>query len=157
MPSTNWDDDQVAFILERIADNVPLARILRERPDLPSYRTIMGWRRDNFRRFAELYAIAREDQADTAADEITQISDEVAGCTDSAVVQAAKLRVEARKWVAGKLKPKQYGDRSTIEHAGELAVFNKTDAEIDARIAQLLAEAGTDDVAGGESEAQGPA
>ena len=32
-------------------------------------------------------------------------------------VHAAKLRVDARKWVASKMKPKAYGDR--IQHTGE--------------------------------------
>jgi len=76
--------------------------------------------------FAEIYARAREDQADTLADEIHAISDELPqqivddkGKTryDSAYVQWQKNRVDARKWVAAKLKPKKYSDR--IAHVGD--------------------------------------
>ena len=77
--------------------------------------------------FAELYARAREDQADTLADEIHAIADELPqqivdekGKTsryDSAYVQWQKNRVDARKWIASKLKPKKYSDR--LMHQGD--------------------------------------
>ena len=33
-------------------------------------------------------------------------------------IQRSKLRLEARKWMAGKLRPKKYGDKITQEHTG---------------------------------------
>jgi hypothetical protein len=86
---------------------------------------------ERHKEFAEIYARAREDQADTLADEIHAISDELPqqivddkGKTryDSAYVQWQKNRVDARKWVAAKLKPKKYSDR--IAHVGD----NESDA-----------------------------
>ena len=57
--------------------------------------------------FASHYSRAREDQADKYADEIVEISDR-ATVQDAHV---ARLKVDARKWVAAKLLPKKYGDR----------------------------------------------
>ena len=57
--------------------------------------------------FASHYARAREDQADLYADEVVGISD--AATPQDAHV--ARLKVDARKWVAAKLLPKKYGDR----------------------------------------------
>ena len=35
-------------------------------------------------------------------------------------VQRSRLRVDARKWIASKLKPKKYGDYQKHEHTGSL-------------------------------------
>lgn len=65
------------------------------------------------------YTRAREAQADYLADEIISISDhseeDHTAFTGANVVQRDKLRVEARKWIAAKLKPKKYGDKVEIE------------------------------------------
>jgi hypothetical protein len=79
--------------------------------------------------FAERYTRAREEQADTLADEIIAIADESPETVevrdkegnvldikiDSGYVNYQKQRIEARKWTAMKLKPKKYGDRVAVE------------------------------------------
>ncbi len=35
------------------------------------------------------------------------------------MAQVARLRVDARKWVASKLRPKTWGDKQQIEHKVE--------------------------------------
>jgi hypothetical protein len=81
--------------------------------------------------FCDKYARAREEQADTLADEIIAIADEspeineirdkhgdvVDVKIDSGYVAYQKQRIEARKWTAMKLKPKKYGDK--LEVAGD--------------------------------------
>lgn len=84
----------------------------------------MRWLADS-ESFQQQYARAREEQADTLADEIVSISDEregraivageeVAVVFDSTAVARNRLRVDARKWVASKLKPKKYGDKLAL-------------------------------------------
>ncbi len=81
--------------------------------EMPGYRTIMTWLSDEKKGdFRHKYARAREDQADYLADEIIDIADEPVTCNED--VARNRLRVDARKWVASKLKPKKYGDK--IEH-----------------------------------------
>ena len=90
--------------------------------------------RSRHKEFADIYARAREDQADTLADEIHAIADELPqqivdekGKTsryDSAYVQWQKNRVDARKWVAAKLKPKKYSDRVTHQGDNEADSIN---------------------------------
>lgn len=76
---------------------------------------------------AAQYARAREDRADHYADEIVAIGDEatvedvldangeVVGVRfDAVAVARNKLRIDARKWVASKMKPKVYGERTTV-------------------------------------------
>lgn len=70
--------------------------------------------------FAERYARARSEQADALADEILHLADEKPDRVadeqgnqrvDSGWVQWQRNRVEARKWIAAKLKPKKYGEK----------------------------------------------
>jgi hypothetical protein len=77
-----------------------------------------------FTDFRDRYAQAREEQADTNADEILAIADEMPpeytdekGRTsiDHSYLAWQKQRIEARKWTAMKLKPKKYGDRVALE------------------------------------------
>ena len=73
--------------------------------------------------FIAQYARAKEEQADLLAEEIIEMADDksldyISGefglVGNPANVQRSRLQVEARKWVAAKLKPKKYGDQ--IKH-----------------------------------------
>ncbi len=79
------------------------------------------------RDFLEQYTRAREMQADTLFDEALEIADETSDdwittedgkkVLDHEHVQRSRLRVDTRKWAAGKLAPKRYGDK--IQHTGD--------------------------------------
>lgn len=107
-------------ICERIAAGESLRAICRDKR-MPAASTVFKWLADK-PEFAEQYAHAREAQADTLADEIVAIADEaevtasqdgeeVRLALDPTAVARNRLRVDARKWVASKLKPRKYGDR----------------------------------------------
>lgn len=88
--------------------------------DMPAIATVYLWL-GKHPEFMEQYARAREDQADTLADEIIDIADEASRDTitdadgnetcNSEWINRSRLRVDARKWVASKLKPRKYGER----------------------------------------------
>ncbi len=103
---------------------------------MPDITTIIDWA-FNHKEFSQLYAKAREMQAELMADDITDIADDSSedfGFTSSSDkdgegakpvflkenVLRSKLRVDARKWVAAKLLPKKFGDFQKVEHAGEV-------------------------------------
>lgn len=110
--------------------------------DMPAAQIVLGWR-DEDPAFYEQYARAREAQADYYADEITEIADKA---TDA---NLARLQIDARKWAAGKLKPKTYGDRLQLD--GDMRV-NLTDDQLDSRLTQLLGKAGAVTLIGGTGE-----
>lgn len=121
-PST-YSDEVGAAICERIALGESLRSICRD-DAMPSLASVFLWLK-NKPGFSEQYVRAREVQADTLADEIIEIADESANDTyvdddgnvktNTEVVARSKLRVDARKWIASKLKPKVYGDRQQID------------------------------------------
>ena len=98
-------------ICTRIAEGQPLTKICSQ-PDFPDVATVYRWLLAH-PEFCEIYARAREDQADTLADEIIEIADESKG-ENMPGVQSAALRVDARKWVAAKLKPRKYMDSRAV-------------------------------------------
>ena len=82
--------------------------------------------------FTDLYMQARKVQADALFDEVLEIADECRAGADD--VQKARLQIDARKWMCGKLAPKKYHDRAALELSGENggAIVVKIDAD-DAR------------------------
>jgi len=92
--------------------------------------TLLIWLRDD-KEFSTLYARAKESQADLLADEILAIADRERETTETTTtadnsgdqakiksefitkkdnIERARLQIDARKWLASKLKPKKYGD-----------------------------------------------
>lgn len=119
-PST-YSDEMGDHICSRLAVGEPLSKICKDF-NYPSLQTVYEWIRKH-KVFADNYARSKDDAADSMADDILTIADEPIpvdehGRADSAIVQQQRLRVDARKWIASKLKPKKYGDRITQEHSG---------------------------------------
>jgi hypothetical protein len=67
-----------------------------------------------------LYARARQDAADTLADQIR----ELAGRVERGELEpnAGRVAIDALKWIASKLKPREYGDRAQLDVAASLDV-----------------------------------
>lgn len=101
-------------------------RTICKADEMPAASTVFKWLSER-PAFSEQYARAREAQADHLAEEILQIADDGENDTyqtdngpavNQDVIQRSKLRVDARKWLAGKMAPKKYGDKVTQEHTG---------------------------------------
>jgi hypothetical protein len=97
-------------ICERLSNGESLRGICRD-DGMPQVSTVWRWMVDNEERRNQ-YVRAREEQADTLADEIVAIAD---NATDA---QIARLQVDARKWFASKVAPKKYGDKTDITSNG---------------------------------------
>jgi hypothetical protein len=114
-------------ICERIAEGESLRKICLA-DDMPNKATVFRWLATH-KEFSDQYARARDAQADALADEILDIADDGANDTytddegnertDHDVIARSRLRVDARKWIASKLKPKVYGDKVQQEVTGE--------------------------------------
>ncbi len=102
-------------------------RSLCEPKDMPAHSTVLDWVRDNTD-FADQYTRAREVQADTIFDEILEIADDSKNdfmesqeghvSTNQENIQRSRLRIDARKWMAGKMRPKKYSDHIRQEISG---------------------------------------
>lgn len=111
------------LICEEIATTSKSLRTICLDDKLPSVGTILKWLREDENGFLAQYARAKDQQADMLAEEILEISDHTeedhTPFTGANVVQRDKLRIDARKWIASKLKPKAYGDKLDVTSLGE--------------------------------------
>jgi hypothetical protein len=124
---SEYSQEVVSIICERLADGESLRTICAD-DDMPAKSSVFKWLTLH-KEFADQYARAREAQADTLFDEILSIADDGTNDTyvdengntrtDQEVIARSRLRVDSRKWMAGKLRPKVYGDK--LELAGDAA------------------------------------
>jgi len=135
---TKFNQQTADLICMMLSEGMSLRQILKADTvgALPAQSTVYEWL-IRHPLFAEQYARAREEQADTNADEILEIADERPpefkddkGRTylDQTYIAWQKNRIEARKWTAMKLKPKKYGDRVALEGVEGGAAIKTEDA-----------------------------
>lgn len=128
-------------LLVHLGEGKSLSAFLRDHPDGPTRTTWNDWV-DRDAIFARNYTRARENGADALADTILETSAAVAnaGREDSARVNAARLHVDALKWVASKLKPRTYADRTETVTSGTVEHVHLIDDEARAKaLASIMA------------------
>lgn len=140
--TTTFTQEIADKICEEIATSSKSLRTICKGKDMPAVRTVLSWlsegdktdAKEEFRRFLHQYTRAREQQADFLAEEMLEISEHTeedhTAFTGINVIQRDKLRIETRKWIASKLKPKKYGDRLDLNHAGDISIKQITGMEI---------------------------
>lgn len=138
-------------ICERIAAGDPLTVICRE-PGMPTTETVRVWEREDREGFSAIYAQARQAQADHYFDQVVEIADQP--MTDAVEVQAAKLRVDSRKWVLARMNRAKYGDHASlnvggqagntleVKHAVDLSKLSEEQRDALAKIGRELATGG---------------
>lgn len=119
-------------ICEEIATSSKSLRTICNEDGMPSVGTLLKWMRENTNNFLTQYTRAKEEQADFMAEEMLDIADD--GSNDlmtitkgdrsyelenKEVVNRSKLRIETRKWLSSKLKPKKYGDKLDLTSGGD--------------------------------------
>lgn len=131
----SYTQEKADYICQELAEGRSLRKICED-DGMPSAGTVCRWLSESTT-FQTQYARAREAQADALFEEVLDIADEE--CTtvkadkhgsrdddgngntevvfDSVAVQRNRLRVDARKWMAGKLRPKKYGEK--LELSGD--------------------------------------
>ena len=132
---TTFTQEMADAICELIADGRSLREICR-RDDMPSTSTVCKWLAEQ-QLFSEQYARAREAQADTLFDDVLAIADQYdtgADKEDPDTIQRARLRIDARKWMAGKLQPKKYGEKFVGELDVRHSFSELSDEELDKEI-----------------------
>ena len=123
-------------ICERMGQGESLASIC-ESGHMPAISTIFYWLQKQ-PTFSDAYAHARDNMAHAIFDECLAIADEATGDIDkegnpnNTNVQRAKLRIDTRFRMAGKLNPKVYSDRMEQLGANPVTINNNT-LNIDAR------------------------
>lgn len=115
-----------ADICQLVAEGRTLRQIA-ERPAMPDKATMIRWLHAN-PDFCDQYARARETQALVLGDEILDIADDstndyvaqedkdgrVRMLQNDEAIARSRMRIDARKWLMGKLAPKRFGEKIQI-------------------------------------------
>ena len=147
---TPYDPVKAMMVCEMLMHGRTL-RSITSLPDMPSVNTLMRWL-EQHSDFRELYARAREAQADVMFDEIQRIADD--GTNDWMTqndpdnpgyrlngehVQRSRLRVDTLKWRLSKMFPKKYGDPAAMQvNVQQNIEITDRRREIDALVEVLL-------------------
>jgi hypothetical protein len=119
-----FDDDLANRFLDLIAEAKPVSAAASAVGVSP--RSIYKWL-VQYADFSQSYARAKDAAADALVEEILAIADDagkdwidgkIGMVFDADAVARSRLRIDARKWLAGKLRAKKYCRQSCVNHGG---------------------------------------
>lgn len=140
----------VKFLIvnQRIANDEPLREVLKDMQI--SSNTWGDWCRLSAEHELQ-YVRATDDRAELIFEEIKKIADDSSrdliatdrGETGNMVkVQRDRLRIEARKWILGKMKPKKYGDSVKLTGDADNPIQSKLTIEILPAVGRIASSEG---------------
>jgi hypothetical protein len=138
-----YSQKEIDNIFNHVCSEIEKGRALRnvlKDENMPSTSTFYQWL-DNNEDKAKQYARATEIRAEIIFDDILNIADDNVNdtytnddgveLTNHDVIQRARLKIDARKWVLSKLNPKKFGDKTDITSGGEKIQTNVAILNID--------------------------
>lgn len=136
MADTGRPTDYTQDLADLICSELSAGKSLRtvcDSDDMPHRSTVFRWIREH-EEFRDQYARAKEEASDAFVEEILDIADNgtndwnerydkegnfVGWQVNGEHIQRSRVRIDTRKWIAGKLKPKKYGDKLDLTSDGE--------------------------------------
>lgn len=127
---TDYTQEVADRLCAELSEGKSLRTICRA-DDFPAVRTVFYWLRTH-EEFLHQYTRAKEESADALIEEMLEIADD--GTNDlmtitkgnaeyeienKEVTNRSRLRVDTRKWIASKLKPKKYGEKVDLTSDGK--------------------------------------
>lgn len=113
---------EICHAVSTSTDSYP--KIRSANPHFPSKQKLNDWR-FTVPAFGHAYAQAKMSQAELFAEEVIEISDNIDKDTlidkdgneapNKEFIARSRLKIDTRKWIACKLAPKLYGDKTTTE------------------------------------------
>ncbi|HYG84511.1 MAG TPA: hypothetical protein VD907_06585 [Verrucomicrobiae bacterium] len=122
----NWDAE-FKQVLDRICEGESLRSIFRNNPPV-KWKKFYDLINSDLNK-AQQYAYAANVRAEMMFEEILSIADDSTNDVvldedgiprvNNEVINRSRLRIDARKWMLGKMNPKKFSDKIINEHAGE--------------------------------------
>lgn len=127
---TDYTPELASELCARLAEGKSLRTVCLPE-NMPSKTTVFNWMRTQ-PDFLDQYTRAKQEATDALADEVQDIADDGRNdwmeihkngqdivLLDREHVERSKLRIETRKWLMAKMKPKKYGDKLDLTSDGE--------------------------------------
>ena len=122
-------------ICELIAEGASMLEVTRM-DGMPSRPVILSWLREDSA-FQADYARAREDRADVMFEDLDEVSEAAATAETAVEVAGLRLKADNIKWKLARMNAKKYGEKSQVEHSGQVEL---TLEQVEERIARLTAQ-----------------
>jgi len=144
-------------IIKKICDEIEAGESVAEicRQDgMPKRKTVYQWLA-KYPDFMEKYRASKMAGVEALVDQMMDIANDASedfkrdddGCVlldkkgnrviDGEHVQRSRLKIDTIKWVATKLVPRLYGDKTQVEHTGEVGVKALSDEQLKLKIISL--------------------
>ena len=151
---TTYTQELADSICEELALGYSIRTVCKPE-GMPAISTFFKWIREN-EEFSKQYAKAKQEASDAMAEDILDIADD--GTNDyieregkdgttyevvnSEVIARSRLRVDTRKFLMAKMKPKKYGEKIDVTSGGEKLNDKSeiTDEELAKRIEMYLGQ-----------------
>lgn len=104
MPPTTYTPELADTICGLLAEGISV-RTICKMDGMPAASTVFLWLR-SYPEFVAQYGRAKEESAEALAEEMLDIADD-----RGEDPQSRRVRIDTRKWLAAKLKPKKYGEK----------------------------------------------
>jgi hypothetical protein len=123
---SDFTQELADLICEEIALGASMRTVCKAE-DRPAVSTVFRWIRED-ETFQKQYARACEERTEAMAEDVLDISDDGRNdwmrtrggyVVNRETTERSKLRIETRKWLMAKMKPKKYGDKIDVTSAGE--------------------------------------
>lgn len=126
-PTDKQKKDTLKDVFTRISEGESMRSVCRDE-DMPCRNSIEKWIREDEYTMSQ-YTRARELRQELIFEDILNIADDNhkdlrylkdgTEVTDADVIQRSRVRIDARKWMLGKMNPKKYGDKVDITSDGD--------------------------------------
>lgn len=137
-------------LADKICEELALGYSMRtvcKKEGMPAMSSVFKWLREN-KEFSEQYEKAKQESTDAMAEDLLDIADD--GTNDwmeretengsytvlnTEAISRSRLRVDTRKWLMSKMKPKKYGEKLDLTTGGDkfsniMLIKEKTDEEL---------------------------
>lgn len=143
---SDYTEEMADKICSELADGKSMRAVCLG-DEMPDKATVFRWIR-TIEEFRNQYVRAKEESADALTDEMLDIADdsqldytetdEDGKRLNAENIQRSRLKIDTRKWLASKLKPKKYGDKQYIETKD--TTDDISDEALKDRIASLMSK-----------------
>lgn len=130
-----YTEEIADLICEKLTEGMSLRKIC-QLDGFPKASAVYTWL-DKHPEFADKYTRAREVATEDMLEDILEIADH-----PELDPNDKRIRIDTRKWAMGKLKPKKYGEKQTLEHGNKDGEGLKVDMSVDTQALTIaIAEA----------------
>lgn len=119
-PSMLYDAEVGKYICKLIqSSTLTIKKICQQNKDLPSYTTVYEWLGDSTE-FTELYLSAKRKQVHLYMEDSFELAEDCEKNSES--IAYTNMNVNLRKWYAGRLCPRLYGEKTETKSEVNVSV-----------------------------------